>query len=229
MCLSGIKNATKGGLVGTLFGFGNEDTSARKEAKRARQETERQEAEKQAKISQGRSNIDSAFSQFNDDYYNNYAKEYTDYYNTDIDQQYATARDQLMAALASRGMLDSSVGASQTGKLEERYKNERSAIANRASDEVNSLKGSVAQQKAALYQTNDSAANPDDIATQATGAVTSIAAGKERSALGQIFADILSSYGGYTSAKNNSVGSGYVRGGGSSAASNRSGSGRVVS
>jgi hypothetical protein len=229
MCLSSIKNATQNGLIGQVFGFGKQDNSASKEAKRARQETERQEAEKQGRISQGRSNIDSAFSQFDDNYYNNYAQDYTNYYNSDIDQQYTSARDQLMAALASRGMLDSSVGASQTGKLDERYKTERSAIADRASDETNNLKGTVEQQKAALYQTNDSAADPDTIATQATGAVTSLAAGKERSALGQVFADMLSAYGGYTSAKNNSVGSGYTRSSGSSAASNRSGSGRVVS
>jgi hypothetical protein len=219
MCLSNIKSL-----------FGNEgDNSSKKEARRAREDTERQEAERQGKVSQGRSNIDNAFSQFDDNYYNNYAQEYTNYYNSDIDQQYATAKDQLMAALASRGMLDSSIGASQTGKLEERYKTERSAIADRASDEVNSLKGNVEQQKSALYQTNESAANPDDISTQATGAVTSLTAGKERSALGQIFSDILSSYGGYSSARNNSVGAGYTRGSGSSAGSSRSGSGRVVS
>jgi hypothetical protein len=207
MCLSSIKNATKDGLIGQVFGFGDKGggNSASKEAARARAETQQREEEKNARIGQGRQAIDSAFSQFGDPYFQDFQNAYTTNYNQSLDDQFASARDQLIAQLAARGMTESSVGAGKIGDLQKRYGDERAAIGNRAADEANSLKSQIEQQRAALYQTNNQAADPSTIATQATGAATALKAPRQFGELGQIFADFLGPIGGGVAADRNSA------------------------
>ena len=69
-----------------------------KSAEIARQE----EAKRQARIAQGQRGIDSAFSGFNDEFYGNYGKQYSDYYNPQLNDQYSDAVKRLTLQLALR-------------------------------------------------------------------------------------------------------------------------------
>lgn len=198
MCLSKLQ-----GLI--PMAFQKPDNSAAKEAARARKETQARETARTGAVNQGRQSIDSAFSQFNDPYFQDFQGAYTTNFNTGLDQQFEQARGKLLAALAGRGMTESSVGANQVADLQKRYADERGAIGNRAADESNRLKSEIEQQRAALYQTNNSAADPASIATQATGAATALKAPRQFGELGQVFADILGPIGAGVAADRNSA------------------------
>lgn len=198
MCLDKLQ-----GLI--PMAFKKPDNSAAKEAKRAREETQNRENARVGAINQGRQSIDSAFSQFNDPYFADFQNAYTTNYNTGLDEQFEQARGKLLASLAARGMTESSVGAGQVADLQKRYADERGAIGNRAADEANRLKSEIEQQRAALYQTNNQAADPASIATQATGAATALKAPRQFGELGQIFADFLGPVGAGVAADRNSA------------------------
>jgi len=223
MCLSKLQ-----GLVPMLLGGGKQDNSAAKDAERARMDTQAREDQKNARIGQGRQSIDAAFGQFDDPYFQNFQDTYKTNFNTGLDDQFATARDQLIAQLASRGMTESSIGANKVAELQKRYGDERAGIGNRAADEANRLKSEIEQQRAALYQTNQQAADPSTIATQATGAATALKAPREFGQLGQIFADFLGPIGAGVAADRNSANPRFAMNKQPQVYS-RAGSGRVVS
>jgi hypothetical protein len=95
-------------------------------------------------------------------------------------------------------------------------------------DESNRLKSEIEQQRAALYQTNQQAADPATIATQATGAATALKAPREFGQLGQIFADFLGPIGAGVAADRNSANPRFAMNKQPQVYS-RAGSGRVVS
>mgnify|MGYP001004377967 FL=1 len=97
--------------------FGGKDNS-RQQAAQAQAEQAAAEAARQSRIREGQANIDTAFGQFDDNYFGNFQKSFTDFYNPQIADQYARAKDKLIAALAGRGTLESTVGAAKFGDLE---------------------------------------------------------------------------------------------------------------
>lgn len=184
--------------------FGSKNSAA-KEAAAAREETARREAQRQAAITAGRGKIDSAFGQFNDGYFNDFQKAFTDNYNADLDRQHSTAVDKMIAALAGRGLTASTVGANRMGDLTRTYQDERAAIGNRAVDAANQLRGDIENQKTSLYGINESIANPDAIAARATAASTAVKAPTAYSPLGEVFASALQPISAFVSADRNSV------------------------
>lgn len=87
---------------------------------------EQKEKERQDRIKAGQAAIDDAFGQFNDDYYGNISSGYTSYYNPQVDQQYKDALDKLTLQLGQQGILQSSEGSKQIGKLQENYQQQKS-------------------------------------------------------------------------------------------------------
>lgn len=183
------------------MGGGGAGKAAAQQAEQAKAE----EAARNARIAQGRSSIDNAFGQYNDDYYGNYKNSYTDFYNTDLDKQYTQAIDELTAALAGRGLLGSSYGNSQFAKLAETLGTNRTDVANRSIDAANSLKSKILQGKNDLYALNSSSADPESINSQALASAGSFAQPASFDALGNVFASALSPLIAYQAAKNNSI------------------------
>ncbi len=169
------------------FGGGNGNAAAIAAQQDAQMKAD--EAERQNKIKQGQGKIDEAFSQFGDPYYAGFQQTYTDYYKPQIADQYSDARGKLIAALAGRGVLDSSIGANALGRVEKQRAEAEGLVANQAVDASNQLKGQVEQTKTNLYNLNRSAADPDGIAARATGEATALVAPKALSPLGQVFAN----------------------------------------
>ena len=87
------------------------------EAERARAE----ELERQARITAGAENIESTFSQFNDDFYKGLGQNYTDYAMPQLDDQFTQGMKELRLALASKGLQSSSEAAKRYGDLKKSY------------------------------------------------------------------------------------------------------------
>lgn len=163
------------------------------------------EAARQEKIKAGQLKIDEAFGQYGDPYYQNYQKTYTDFYRPQIDDQYKEARGKLIASLAGRGVLDSSIGANALARVEKQRADTEGTVANQAVDAANQLRGQVEQTKTNLYNLNRSAADPEGIAARATGEATAIAAPSTFSPLQNVFASAISPFVTYSNADRTSM------------------------
>lgn len=174
----------------------------------------KQEKERKANITSGRAQIDTAFQGFDPNYYNDYQKSYLGYYNPQIDKQFGDTNRELTYRLADRGLLESSVGAESIGNLFRQYGDKKSDVANAAIDAANKLKSQVQDTKTNLYSLNESASDPATVAAAAAGQASAIAQPQNYNALGSLFADALTPWNAYTSARSNSPlqsGGGYYR------------------
>lgn len=183
------------------------------------QDQKKQEEERKANIAAGRTKIDSAFSNFNDGYYNTYKNNYLDFYNPQLDKQFGNTNRSLTYALAGRGLLDSSVGAEAVGDLFKRYLDEKSNVTGAAQDAANQLKSGVESTKSNLYTLNESASDPQTVANRAIGEASAIAMPQSYTPLQDVFASALTPWTNYLVSSSNSAGngsSGYYRPSGSS-------------
>lgn len=185
--------------------FGGGGTPSDNGAAAAAQQAEADEAARQARIREGQSRIDSAFGQFDDDYYGGYENAYKDNYLTQVDDQYDDARAKLIAALARKGTLESTSGINAQGQLDEELGKRRVQIGDEASSAAQGLKSRVEQSKSDLYGLNTASADPDASAARATAEAQSLVAKPTYSPLGQIFADIINPFTSFVSADRNSL------------------------
>lgn len=174
-----------------LFGTGAANARAQQQASDAEAQTKALEAKRQADIKAGNTAIDSAFSKFDQPYYDNYKKTYTGAYNPEVDRQYGQAVDQVTSSLAGRGLSGSTYGNHEMSEVQRTRDDARSKIANDATNAASNLRGQVQQRKTDLFGLNQSAADPEGIAAQATGAATAIAAPSPTGDLGSLFQGVL--------------------------------------
>lgn len=139
------------------------------------------------KIAAADTAINQAFSGFNDDYFNKYAKSYNAAYTPQVDDQYATARTNLVDALGKSGNLTSSYGASQLAALDKAARDHLGYIGTQAEDAADKLRGTVANNKSNLYNLAQTASEPGVAAAQAPVIASSLDTPVAVSPLGQIF------------------------------------------
>ena len=179
---------------------------ARREAAAAEARARQEAADREAKIKQGQAAIDTAFGQYDQPYYDRYAKSIVDTQQPELDRQSQAASGKLSAALADRGMLESTVGAQQFGDVGRVYADNSTQIANQAADAAKGLQAKVEGQKSNLYALNQSAADPQGINAQAIGAATAIAAPSSVSPIGDVFSGVIGPYVAFQNARQNSAG-----------------------
>lgn len=143
-------------------------------AQQASSQMRADEAARQAMIIGNRGKVDSAFAGFNDDFYRQAAERYTAANLPQLEDDRLKSLDQLKAALAGRGMLESTVGVNQFAELEKTAAQQRAQIAARGSDFANSIREKVGASKNSLYEAAGSAADPQGFAARATGEATSL-------------------------------------------------------
>lgn len=165
------------------------------EAEKQRQLALQAEAKRKQDVLAGNAAIDSAFSGFNDAYYQKAADKYSGYYAPQLKEQYDDALGKVTASLAGRGLLGSSVGADTLAKLKQRNADETTRVANEGLDFANQLRSKVAGDKNALYAASASAADPNSISAQAGANATAVSAFGARAPsaeLGDVFGAFLS-------------------------------------
>jgi len=176
-----------------------------KEAREARAATERAERKRQRAIKLGQRRIEESFEQFNPAFFDTFRQANVNNFVPQLDDQFAQAQDQLTAALAGRGLLDSSVGASRLSDLTGRFNDERTAIDNRALDASQNFRSQIERQKTDLFSLNQASADPQGIAARARGESTALVAPQSFSPLGQVFASALQPLSAFVSADRNAV------------------------
>jgi hypothetical protein len=119
-----------------MYGGGGGDNGAAEAARR-------QEEERQARIKEGMSSIDKAFSPFNDAYYQGKQTAYSDYYLPQLQQQFDEANAALRLQLSASGLGQSSAGAYGTAKLAKEYADRQADIAAKAGDYSGQARQSV--------------------------------------------------------------------------------------
>ena len=154
------------------------------------------EERRQSNIRAGTSAIDQAFAQFNDPWFQTAKDKYTAAYTPDIDYQANNARNSAIAKLFNRGMMESTVGAGLLSNIEKARLDERAKVGGEAEDFAQGLRNQVNTQKNALYDTARSAADPSQVAAQATGSATTLAQApggvtQRASGLGDVFASMI--------------------------------------
>lgn len=189
--------------------FGNSALKkSQQEAARQQAELQRREDERQQNILAGRDSIDEAFSQFDDNYFNDYQNTYQSTQLPGLDDQYGKARGKLIAALAGRGTLESTAGANAVADLQKTNDDTRVDIGNRAVDATNQFRGSVDSAKTDLYSLNSQVADPQLVNARAFGSASAIAA-PSASPLGDVFASALKPVENFASSYNNRAGPRY--------------------
>jgi len=164
------------------------EDAARAEAERQRQE----ELARQGRIKEGRTKIDEAFNQFNDDFYNERAKAYENYATPTLDRQYEDSMRELVTALARSGNLQSSTRAEKMAGLNEEYKQRKLDILNTGLDYKNQARSAVDQARAELQVQNASLADPNLISGNATARAASLTQMPSFSPIGDLLSDFAS-------------------------------------
>lgn len=154
------------------------------EAQRAR------EAERQANIRLGAESINSAFSSFNDEFYNTRETDYLDYALPQLDEQYEDARSELILSLARNGRLQSSVRGDKIAELQKKYDLQRQAIQSQATGFANDARSSVANSRANLISQNNAIADPSQVGSLAASSAQALQASPTFSPLGTVFQNV---------------------------------------
>lgn len=176
---------------------GGGDNGAAAAAAASQQQTkmmEDQQAKHDSNVNAGKSSIDRAFSQFDPAYFDTYKKSYLDAANPQLKDQYGIARDKLIASLAGRDTLESSVGANSLAQLDKTRDNTAIDIGNKATDATNQFKGHVDQTKSSLYAQNASAADPLTAASEAQSQAGALVSPQSYPTLTDVFAGALAPF-----------------------------------
>ena len=151
------------------------------------EEARRREEERQARITQGRDAIDSAFEAFSPDYFSGYEQDYMGYYDPLLEDQASDARRRLTLELARTGNLTSSAGIRRLQELQEFEDQQRGQIASRAADAATDLRNQVEMARGDLYSQNTAAADPGSAAANAARRSESLMTPPTYSPLGDVF------------------------------------------
>jgi hypothetical protein len=161
------------------------EEAAAKEAERQRQ----LEIERQNRITEGRTSIDGAFGQFDDDFYGGRSQAYQGYAMPELEDQFQDSMRSLVAALARSGNLQSSTRAEKMADLQEQYNQRKLDIYNTGMDYANQARSNVDAARNELYTQNQSLADPNLISGNAAARAATLNQMPSFSPLGQLFSD----------------------------------------
>lgn len=119
--------------------------------------------------------VNSAFGQFNDDYYNGLVKSYEDANDPAVRQAAAKSKDSLVAALAGRGLAGSSVAGQELANFDQTTNDQLGKITSQGLDNANALRGSVANAKANFSTLANNAEDPTQFAADTLANSTALA------------------------------------------------------
>ena len=162
----------------------------RRAAEAQRLAQEQKERERQARIQSNIGSVNSSFDQFDDDFFSERGAEVSNFFNPQLDEQFADANRKLQLGLASRGLLDSSVAAGKFGDLQEKFDDGRRSIAERALARESSTRAEVERQRGNLIGQAQAGAGLESINSQLKGIQTNLSAPQTFDPLEQIFGDI---------------------------------------
>lgn len=139
------------------------------------QEAARARADEEARaaaVRQGSSAIDSQFSRFDDDFYNQRGQTYMDYYQPQLDEQYEDALARLTFSLARAGTTNSSIAGDALADLQTQRDRELTSLNSSRDSDVANMRARVQDERsnllAQLNATGDAEAAANAATTRAT-------------------------------------------------------------
>ncbi|MBL26155.1 MAG: hypothetical protein CMM50_01195 [Rhodospirillaceae bacterium] len=139
-------------------------------------EARAREEARQARIRQGIANIDDTFGRFDDQFFADRAKAYTDFATPQLDDQLADTRKQLIFALSRGGNLNSSTGAERFADFRAAEDRARRQIESRGLDYANQARTDVERQRADLISILNATSDPEAAASGAVNRVQALSA-----------------------------------------------------
>lgn len=130
-------------------------------------ERRRQEEERQGRIREGDTAIDKQFASFDDSFYDNRRKAYSDYANPQVADQYQDAFKNLTLSLADNNLLNSSAGARRHADLEKKRQELIRTVGQKGNEYANNARASIEAAKSDLRSQNMNIANPTLVAANA--------------------------------------------------------------
>lgn len=147
------------------------------------------EAARQARIKEGVSSIDKNFAGFDQGFYANRAKAYTNFANPQLADQYARTQQNLTYNLARQGLTASSEAARNAGELQRQYNDSRAMIAAKGMDAANDARQQVEQNRSELISQLNATGDPATAANSALNRASMLAQQQSFSPLGQLFSN----------------------------------------
>jgi hypothetical protein len=141
-------------ILESILGTGGSSSNTYESAEEA-------EARRQAKVDKGLENINSVFSQYDDDFYDKSSDAYLDYYEPQLEDKYKDGLKELQFALARGGRFNSSTEVGKKGKAAEDLGFQKNELASGAVKAANDSRNSVATSKERMVNLNQVNADPD--------------------------------------------------------------------
>ena len=171
-----------------------DDTYVKQQEKDA-EEARDLEAERQQRIKDGTKSINKNFKQFNDNFYDGFQNSFMDYYQPQIDDQFADANKALDFHLARTGTFNSTNAADSRADLTSAYDNALAGVTSNAANQTSSLRGRVDNEKSTLVSTLNSTGDSERASNEALSRSQNLfATTPEYNPLGEIFAGLTSGW-----------------------------------
>ena len=155
-------------------------------------EARRRENDRAARVRSGAGNINAAFEQYGEDFFDTRRQSYLAFANPQLDDQFKDATRELTLALARSGILNSSAKSRRFGDLQTSYDNQSRAVSDKANEYVNNTRGAIESAKSDLLSQNQAMADPALAANLAANRATSATAMPAYNPLNQVFANVTS-------------------------------------
>lgn len=129
---------------------------------------------------------------FDEPFYEGRKQAYLDYANPQVDTQYQDAVKNLTFALGRNGLLDSSVRADKSGKLQQSYDTQRQGVADKALDYETQARNQVEQARQNLISTLNVTGDASGAANSAITQAKTLQAAPAFDPIGSLFEDATS-------------------------------------
>ncbi len=146
-----------------------------------------QEEQRRARITEGTSSINTAFSGFDDSFFGNIEQSANDFFSPQIDRQFDDTRETLIKNLARQGNLNASTGARQLADLDTAGREQRVSFADQAREFATDSRADVENNRGNLLFQLQASADPAAAAAAAAGQAKVLSAPPTFSPIGDLF------------------------------------------
>lgn len=145
------------------------------------------EDDRQARITEGTGNINSAFAGFDDSFFGGIEQSALDFFNPQIDEQFEDTRESLIKNLARQGNLNASTGATQLADLDTEAQKQRVNFADQSRGFATSARADVEGNRSNLLTQLRASADPSAAATSAAAQADILSRPQPFSLIGDLF------------------------------------------
>lgn len=145
------------------------------------------EQARQDRITQGVGNINNNFAKFDDSFFNQRAKDYSNYATPQLNQQYHQTANNLAYGLARSGQSNSSEAARQSGVLESDNALARQQVADAATGQAQTARQDVENNRNSLINQLNATSNPSLAAAGSMREAATLAMRPGFSPIGNLF------------------------------------------